>query len=453
MRNVICVLLLMSLCPWQNCAGLPGGFRNSTFAEEYAEDWGYITVRPEAHLFWWLYTREDATSLPLVLWLQGGPGGSGAGFGNFGEIGPLDVGLQPRETTWLKAANLLFIDNPVGTGFSYVTDDNAYAKTVDEIAEDLVAFFKEFFQKKPDLQNVPFYIFSESYGGKMTAVFAVHLWKAVRRGDVVCKFKGAAMGDSWIHPKIIVDSWGPYLYSTSFVDDNGLALVNESAANISAAIAAGEWKEATALWDASEDVVGEVTGGVDWYNILSPIPEKRHLEGKRAFRQSQSIRDKALRKLYQKHVAVHQKDALDALMNGPVRKRLGIIPENVTWGGQSAEVFINQEEEFMKPVTHAVDFLLSKTTLNVVVYNGQLDLICDTIGVEAWVQTLKWTGLPSFNAAKREHVVLEETGDIVGYFKQYKRFSFYWMLRGGHMLPADQGPATLQMLQMILDSK
>lgn len=28
----------------------------------------------------------------------------------------------------------------------------------------------------------------------MTAVFAVHLWKAVRRGDVVCKFKGAAMG-------------------------------------------------------------------------------------------------------------------------------------------------------------------------------------------------------------------------------------------------------------------
>ena len=85
-------------------------------------------------------------------YFQGGPGGSGAGFGNFGEIGPLDVNLEARETTWLKEASLLFVDNPVGTGFSYVTDNHAYAKSVDEIAQDLVAFFKEFFQKKPDFQ-------------------------------------------------------------------------------------------------------------------------------------------------------------------------------------------------------------------------------------------------------------------------------------------------------------
>ncbi len=48
---------------------------------------------------------------------QGGPGGSSTGFGNFMEIGPLDVNLKPRDTTWLKLASLLFIDNPVGTGF------------------------------------------------------------------------------------------------------------------------------------------------------------------------------------------------------------------------------------------------------------------------------------------------------------------------------------------------
>ena len=33
--------------------------------------------------------------------LQGGPGGSGTGFGNFEEIGPLDDDLNPRKTTWV----------------------------------------------------------------------------------------------------------------------------------------------------------------------------------------------------------------------------------------------------------------------------------------------------------------------------------------------------------------
>jgi len=64
------------------------------------------------------------------MWLQGGPGGSSTGFGNFEELGPLTVELKPRNTTWLRAANVLFVDNPVGTGFSYVTDKSAYTTNV-----------------------------------------------------------------------------------------------------------------------------------------------------------------------------------------------------------------------------------------------------------------------------------------------------------------------------------
>lgn len=47
---------------------------------------------------------------------QGGPGASGVGFGNFAEIGPLNLNLEPRPHTWLQKAHLLFVDNPVGTG-------------------------------------------------------------------------------------------------------------------------------------------------------------------------------------------------------------------------------------------------------------------------------------------------------------------------------------------------
>lgn len=79
--------------------------------------------------------------------MQGGPGGSSTGFGNFQEIGPLDVDLKPRNTSWIQAANILFVDNPVGTGYSYVDEDSAYTTNVDEIAEDLVTLFSAFLKK------------------------------------------------------------------------------------------------------------------------------------------------------------------------------------------------------------------------------------------------------------------------------------------------------------------
>ena len=99
------------------------------------EDWGYVNVRENAFMFWWLYGAQTSDpsqrlKLPLVMWLQGGPGGSSTGFGNFEELGPLTVGLKPRNTTWLRAANVLFVDNPVGAGYSYVTDDRAFTTDI-----------------------------------------------------------------------------------------------------------------------------------------------------------------------------------------------------------------------------------------------------------------------------------------------------------------------------------
>ena len=98
------------------------------------ENWGYVKVRDNAFMFWWLYgaqvPQRERINKPLVLWLQGGPGGSGTGYGNFVEIGPLNVGLEPRNTTWLKEVNLLFVDNPVGCGFSYVNIQQAFTKNI-----------------------------------------------------------------------------------------------------------------------------------------------------------------------------------------------------------------------------------------------------------------------------------------------------------------------------------
>ena len=70
------------------------------------QEWDYVEVRPGAHMFWWLFYTTDAnvkfsTEKPLIIWLQGGPGSSSTGYGNFEEIGPYDLNLNPRNHTWV----------------------------------------------------------------------------------------------------------------------------------------------------------------------------------------------------------------------------------------------------------------------------------------------------------------------------------------------------------------
>ncbi|KAG7459547.1 hypothetical protein MATL_G00211790 [Megalops atlanticus] len=403
------------------------------------ESWGYVDVREGAHMFWWLYYADGSSGsykdLPLVMWLQGGPGGSGCGFGNFEEIGPLDRDLAPRNTTWIQAASVLFVDNPVGTGYSYTDTEDALTKDVAMVAADMMVLLKNFFATKTEFHSVPFYIFSESYGGKMAAAIALELTK-----DIKCNFAGVALGDSWISPLDSVLTWGPYLYSTSLLDDYGLGEVTRAAKAVEQAVNEGRLERATELWSVTESVVEQNTNWVNFYNILTQDPDGRV---------KQVAGDGYLASLRHRHVRPLHRQSLGELMNGPIRKKLGVIPQNVTWGGQANAVFTSMEGDFMKPVVDIVDQLLA-AGVNVTVYNGQLDLIVDTMGQELWVKKLKWPGLPHFT--QQQWTALDDPaspGQTGAFYKVHKNFAFYWILKAGHMIPSDQGAMALKMLRMV----
>lgn len=77
-------------------------------------------------------------------------------------MGPLTETLAPRDTTWLQTASLLFVDNPVGAGYSYVDDLSLIPKNNSAIAADMVALLTAFTAAVPEAQSLPFFIFSES---------------------------------------------------------------------------------------------------------------------------------------------------------------------------------------------------------------------------------------------------------------------------------------------------
>ena len=75
--------------------------------------------------------------------------------GNFLELGPnfLRKNLTtnkyeevPRVVSWNDNYHLLFVDQPVGTGLSYIADDNDYVTSQDQVAANFYTALTRFFQ-------------------------------------------------------------------------------------------------------------------------------------------------------------------------------------------------------------------------------------------------------------------------------------------------------------------
>ncbi|MFH4981292.1 hypothetical protein AB6A40_008001 [Gnathostoma spinigerum] len=86
---------------------------------------GYLSGNEEGNLklFYMLFASQSkGDNVPLLLWLNGGPGCSSL-VGAFAEIGPFlvnkDGSLYQNAYAFNRKADLLFLETPNGTGFSY----------------------------------------------------------------------------------------------------------------------------------------------------------------------------------------------------------------------------------------------------------------------------------------------------------------------------------------------
>lgn len=414
-------------------------------------------------LFRAMPTVSTNPNAPFILWLQGGPGASGIGFGCFGEIGPLNISLQPRATSWTTAANLLFIDSPVGAGYSYVDDLALLPKDNAAIAKDVVTLLTNLSKSTvgplPKLSSVPFYIFCESYGGKMAVSITTAIFAAIDAGSLKLDFKGIALGDSWIDGISYVDTWAPFLRATSLMSEHAkTTIVDPLVAKADAAVAQGDWSGATNYWAEVENGISSAANNVNFYNILqwsceplcatsAPVLSAEHAE-----LAPTSINRTLLSQAFSRRIGAHTNNILDDLMNGPIRQMLGDVSPKVTsWAFQSGAVFSTLSPDFMKPVLQELDTHLASGRISIVVYEGQVDLICGSMGAEMWMNKLKWSGLSSFLAQPRAPFYV--AGDRVnpaGFRASYKTLSLFQILKAGHMVPTDQGEAALLMVKQIV---
>lgn len=168
---------------------------------------GYVTV-DEGHgkaLFYWFFEAfEKPKEKPLVLWLNGGPGCSSIGYGQAEELGPFltqkgKPELKFNDYSWNKEANLLFLESPVGVGFSY-TNTSADIKTLGDsvTAKDSYTFLLKWFERFPHFKSHDFFLAGESYAGHYVPQLAERIFDANKKASKkdYINFKGFIIGNA-----------------------------------------------------------------------------------------------------------------------------------------------------------------------------------------------------------------------------------------------------------------
>eukprot|EP00586_Coscinodiscus_wailesii_P009443 CAMPEP_0172521832 /NCGR_PEP_ID=MMETSP1066-20121228/292802_1 /TAXON_ID=671091 /ORGANISM="Coscinodiscus wailesii, Strain CCMP2513" /LENGTH=485 /DNA_ID=CAMNT_0013304793 /DNA_START=72 /DNA_END=1526 /DNA_ORIENTATION=+ len=165
---------------------------------------GYLPVNSTTtnnNIFYlFVEASTEAPTAPVVWWSNGGPGCSGLlGFGT--EHGPFyfhntEGNLTLNPYSWNKLANMLYVEQPVGVGFSYTDSKNPGVFTDERAATDNYLAIKSFFDRFPNLKGNEFYITSESYGGHYIPTLAKHIIQMDTSKDI--NFKGFAIGNPYV---------------------------------------------------------------------------------------------------------------------------------------------------------------------------------------------------------------------------------------------------------------
>ncbi|KAK4263946.1 hypothetical protein QN277_029296 [Acacia crassicarpa] len=383
---------------------------------------GYLSVNATSNsaIFYAFYEAQSLTSplsqTPLLIWLQGGPGCSSM-IGNFFELGPWRVtkslNLIPNPGSWNRIFGLLFLDNPIGTGFSIASNTDEIPRDQNSVAQHLYTAITTFIQLDPAFKDRQIYINGESYAGKYVPAIGYHILRMNSRLNASQRVNlaGVAIGDGLTHPLVQVTTHAAHAYFLGLINErqkNDLEKIQFEAVRL---IKQGNWSAAREARSSIFRLLHNMTGLATSFDFTKKAPYKTHL-------------------------------VTEFLKSREVKKALGVSGSFVfkICSGTVKEAL---REDVMKSVKYMVEYLVTKT--RVLLYQGQHDLSDGPVQVEAWVKTMKWEGIEKYLNADRK--IWKVNGELAGYVQKWQSLANVVVLGAGHYLPHDQAGNSQAMIE------
>ncbi|KAF8085778.1 hypothetical protein N665_0648s0029 [Sinapis alba] len=193
----------------------------------------YVGVgeQEEVKLFYYFIKSErNPEEDPLLLWLSGGPGCSSIS-GLLFENGPLTVKLEVYNGTlpslvsttysWTKISSILYVDQPVGTGFSYSSRTQLPNKPSDSgEVKRIHEFLHKWLGKHPEFFSNPFYVGGDSYSGMVVPA----LVQEISKGNYLCckppiNLKGYVLGNPLTEVEVDYNHRIPFAHGMALISD------------------------------------------------------------------------------------------------------------------------------------------------------------------------------------------------------------------------------------------
>ncbi|KAI4989095.1 hypothetical protein ZWY2020_036412 [Hordeum vulgare] len=237
MAKLLVLLLVVVTAGHGHGAAAAGGKERNTIthvkgfdgALPFALETGYVEV-DEAHgaelFYYFIQSERSPRDDSLILWITGGPGCSALS-GLLFEIGPLKFDVAgytegfPRlvyfEDSWTRVSNVIFLDAPVGTGFSYARDEQGLDVSLTGTGTHLRVFLQRWIADHPEFASNPLYIGGDSYSGYTVPVAALEIADQPDNGGL--NLKGYLVGNAATDDKH--DSGGkvPFMHGMGLISD------------------------------------------------------------------------------------------------------------------------------------------------------------------------------------------------------------------------------------------
>ncbi|EIM83897.1 serine carboxypeptidase [Stereum hirsutum FP-91666 SS1] len=404
---------------------------------------GYVDIEVRHIFFYYFESRNDPSTDDVIMWINGGPGAS-ASIGLMMELGPCsivnDTHVEFNPYSWNANANVLFVDQPVGVGFSYAEYGETVSSTP-EAAKDMAAFIAILFNSFSSLKGRPFHVAGESYGGRYTPVFAAEIYdqnaKLVEIGMEPINLTSVMIGNGVTDPYSMTLSYNDFSCSavsaplTPFLPISTCVRMEKAVQrcqrllkdscidqydqiNCQAAhqfcdteLTVPMFSSGLSVYDIRTVCEGEVTETICYYISLSV--------GK-------------------------------YLSQTSIRESLGVddaVPQNFSTVGWAVNrAFEASGDEFQS--SHDYIAALLDRGVRVLVYVGNYDAIANWVGNERWTLDMDWTGKIEYGSQTlREWIV---GGRAAGLTRSAKGLTFATVFESGHMVPHDKPQESLAMV-------
>lgn len=399
---------------------------------------GYFKIdgsKSKNYFYWFFESRNDPANDPVIIWLTGGPGCSSI-LALLEENGPCsvkdDLTLERNEFSWNTKANIMWIDQPIGVGFSY-GDVSEYDTDETMVGDDMFHFLQSFFTAKPEYQKQDFYVFGESYGGHYVPAIAYRVFTGNKNKEgLPINLQGFGIGNGLTDPQVQYKYYPEMAYNNTYhvqAVSYPLYLAMKAAVKpCISMIAACQNNKAACLaaqtFCNAALVAPYSASGLNVYDVREEckhFPMCYDFSSIEKFLRLQSTRD-AL------HVDKHSAE----------------------WSACNMAVHAGFAYDWMKNFQGLVVPMI-ESGIRGLVYAGDADFIVNWMGCKAWTLELPWAKHTEFAAAEDKDWLVD--GAKAGRVRNVDTFTFLQVYEAGHMVPLNQPKNALKMLEEFTSRK